>query len=138
MRGNTDDHAGAADGPAGAARGAWTFLTNHASVLLCIARDPTMRLRDVASEVGITERATQSIVADLVTDGYLTRTRVGRRNHYEVHRQRPLRRSDATQVHIGGLLDFLQGALGLVTIGGPSAALATASAHGGNGHHVDN
>ncbi len=62
----------------------WTFLTNHAHVLLAIARDPTARLRDVAGSVGITERAAQAIVADLEAAGYLRRTRVGRRNHYTV------------------------------------------------------
>jgi DNA-binding MarR family transcriptional regulator len=70
--------------PAGAARG-WTFLTNHAHVLLAIARDPTARLRDVADTVGVTERAAQAIVADLEAGGYLQRTRVGRRNHYTVN-----------------------------------------------------
>ena len=69
---------------AGAVRG-WTFLTNHAHVLLAIARDPTARLRDVAEVVGVTERAAHAIVADLETAGYLRRTRVGRRNHYTVN-----------------------------------------------------
>lgn len=63
----------------------WTFLSHHAHVFLCIARDPDTRLREVAVEVGITERAVQAIVNDLVDDGYLTRERVGRRNHYEVN-----------------------------------------------------
>lgn len=67
-----------------AARG-WTFLTNHAHVLLAIARDPTARLRDVADVVGVTERAAHTIVADLEAAGYLRRTRVGRRNHYTVN-----------------------------------------------------
>jgi predicted transcriptional regulator of viral defense system len=70
--------------PAGGAR-AWTFLTNHAHVLLAIARDPTARLRDVADTVGVTERAAQAIVADLEAGGYLRRTRVGRRNNYTVN-----------------------------------------------------
>ncbi|HEY0698942.1 MAG TPA: MarR family winged helix-turn-helix transcriptional regulator [Micromonospora sp.] len=70
--------------PAGVAR-SWTFLTNHAHVLLVIARDPTARLRDVAETVGVTERAVHGIVADLETAGYLRRTRVGRRNHYTVN-----------------------------------------------------
>lgn len=69
----------------------WTFLTNHAHVLLCIARDPGVRLRDVSERVGITERATQRIVADLEQAGYLTRTRVGRRNQYQVNPDGPLR-----------------------------------------------
>jgi predicted transcriptional regulator len=69
----------------------WTFLTNHSHVLLCIAADPGIRGRDIADRVGITERAAQSIVADLVGAGYLTRERVGRRNHYKIHRDLPLR-----------------------------------------------
>src|SRR5919202_2239784 len=63
----------------------WTFLTNHGVVLLCLAADPGQRLRDVAASVGITERAVQRIVADLEAGGYLTRTRVGRRNQYKLH-----------------------------------------------------
>ncbi len=90
------------------ARSAWTFITNHAHVLLCVARDPSMRLRDVATTVGITERAAQSIVADLVTAGYLTRRREGRRNRYEVHLDAPLRPHDNASLTVGGLLAFLQ------------------------------
>ena len=63
----------------------WDFLTNHAHVLLCLRRDPTARMRDVAAAVGITERAAQRIVAELEEDGYLSRTRDGRRNRYELH-----------------------------------------------------
>lgn len=69
----------------------WTFLTNHAHVLLCLAADPDVLLRTVAQQVGITERATQLIVADLEAAGYVTRTRVGRRNHYAIEPQRRLR-----------------------------------------------
>lgn len=72
-------------------RASWTFLSNHAHVLLCLARDPEMRLRDVADLVGITERTAQLIVADLEAEGYLTRQRVGRRNRYRLHLNRPLR-----------------------------------------------
>ena len=63
---------------------AWTFLTNHAHVLLVVRRDSQARLRDVAAAVGITERAVQLILSDLEGAGYLRRTRVGRRNEYEV------------------------------------------------------
>ncbi|MBA4180822.1 MAG: AsnC family transcriptional regulator [Anaerolinea sp.] len=85
----------------------WTFLTNHAHVLLCIAADPGVRLRDVAGRVGITERAAQRIVADLVEQGYLTRTRVGRRNQYEVHRELPFRHPIEHKTQIGALLGLL-------------------------------
>jgi hypothetical protein len=74
-----------------AAKRGWTFLTNHSHVLLCIAADPEVRGRDIAERVGITERSAQSIVADLVAAGYLTRERVGRRNQYKIHRDLPLR-----------------------------------------------
>ena len=88
-------------------RSSWTFLTNHAHVLNCIAQDPEIRLRDVAQRVGITERAAQLIVADLVEAGYVTRTRVGRRNQYEVHRQVPLRHPIEHEHEIGDLLQAL-------------------------------
>jgi DNA-binding MarR family transcriptional regulator len=73
------------------ATGGWTFLTNHAHVLFCIARDPEVRLRDVAVRVGITERAVQRIVTDLEREGYLTVSKEGRRNRYRVHYDLPLR-----------------------------------------------
>ena len=69
----------------------WTFLTNHAHVLLSIAADPGARMRDIAERVGITERAAQRIVADLVEEGYVTRKKVGRRNVYEIKPDVPLR-----------------------------------------------
>ena len=72
-------------------RAAWTFLSNHAHVLLLIAKEPEIRLRDVALQVGITERAVQRIVADLEEGNYLERERIGRRNRYKVHRELPLR-----------------------------------------------
>lgn len=69
----------------------WTFLTNHAHLLLCIARDPEVRLRDLANQVGITERAAHRIVVELEDAGYISRERSGRRNHYELHPDVPLR-----------------------------------------------
>lgn len=69
----------------------WTFLTNHAHVLLCLSRDPEIRLRDLADLVGITERATHRIVVDLEAAGYISRARTGRRNHYAVHEHQALR-----------------------------------------------
>ncbi len=85
----------------------WTFLTNHAHVLLCISRCPEVRLRDVAEDVGITERAAQRIVADLVNEGYLTRLRVGRRNQYEIHPERHLRHPVEQKVEIAALLNLV-------------------------------
>lgn len=70
---------------------AWTFLTNHARVLICIARMPDARVRDIADRIGITERATQMIISDLDEAGYLSRTRIGRRNTYRVNPDRPFR-----------------------------------------------
>ena len=65
-------------------RGDWTFLSNHGHVLVCLAKDPNARTRDVADAVGITERAVQQIVSDLVQQGYLLKEKVGRRNRYSV------------------------------------------------------
>lgn len=84
-----DFDSGTPAGDAGETR--WTFLTNHAHVLLTIARDPQIRMRDVAARVGVTERAAQKIAADLVEAGYITRTRTGRRNSYTVATGRPFR-----------------------------------------------
>ena len=86
----------------------WTFLTNHTQVLLCLTRDPDMRLRDVADAVGVTERAVQRIVAELVDAGYLERSRVGRRNHYTVNRDHAMRHVAQVGHQIGGLLDLLE------------------------------
>lgn len=86
---------------------AWTFLTNHAHVLLCVARDPQMRLRDIADAVQITERAAQRIVADLVEAGYLERTRDGRRNRYRVHPELPLRHPLESEHPVGDILSVL-------------------------------
>src|ERR1051325_6747792 len=87
----------------------WTFLTNHARVLACLARDPEIRLRDVAATIGITERATQRIIADLVDAGYVDRERSGRRNRYTLNRERTLRHVTERGTEIGDLLDVLQG-----------------------------
>lgn len=69
----------------------WTFLSNHAHALLCLAADPDTRVRDLARRVGITERATQRILADLEGAGYLARERVGRRSHYRLRLDGPMR-----------------------------------------------
>lgn len=86
----------------------WTFLTNHAHVLLCVARDPDIRHRDVAERVGITERAVQRIVADLVDAGYLERTREGRRNHYRLNLDLPLRHPLEQGHDVGEILRVLR------------------------------
>jgi predicted transcriptional regulator len=82
----------------------WAFLTNHAQVLICIARDPEIRLRDIAGRVGITERAAHRIVAELAGAGYLTRRRNGRRNHYTINGHLPLPDEIAREQRIGELL----------------------------------
>jgi DNA-binding transcriptional ArsR family regulator len=87
---------------------AWTFLTSHTRVLLCLARDPHARLRDVAETVGITERATQRIVRDLVEAGYVERERVGRRNQYKINKDSPMRHATQREHEIGELLDLLR------------------------------
>ena len=87
--------------------GTWAFLTNHAYVLLCIARDPQSRARDIAEQVGITERAAQRILADLIADGYVTRNKVGRRNHYKINPRGHLRHPVFRNLAVGPLLDVL-------------------------------
>lgn len=82
----------------------WTFLTNHSHVLVCLATDPFMRLRDVAARVGITERAVQRIVGDLERSGFLRRDREGRRNRYEIDLARPLRHPVEAHQTVGELL----------------------------------
>jgi len=90
------------------ARG-WQFVTNHTQVLLCLARNPEVRLRDVADQVGITERAAQKILADLVEAGFVQRERIGRRNHYVIDREAPMLRHAAQDgQEIGGLLSLLR------------------------------
>ncbi|NDU71544.1 MarR family transcriptional regulator [Actinomadura sp. DSM 109109] len=84
----------------------WTFLTNHARVLIVIARDPEVRVRDVAQDVGITERAAQLIITDLEAAGYLTRTRVGRRNRYTVDADRPFRHPAESDHDVQALLEL--------------------------------
>ena len=85
----------------------WTFLSNHAQVLLCIAHDPGVRLRDIGDQVGITERAAHRIVSELDAAGYLTRRRDGRRNRYTISRELPLPDRVARNQRIGDLLEIL-------------------------------
>jgi predicted transcriptional regulator len=86
----------------------WRFVTNHAHVLECIATNPTVRLRDIATTVGITERTASQIVSDLERAGYLTKIRVGRSNHYEVHGELPLRHPQHRHHTVGELIRFLE------------------------------
>jgi DNA-binding Lrp family transcriptional regulator len=83
----------------------WTFLSNHAHVLICIARDPRIRLRDLAERVGITRRAVERIIRDLEEAGYLSRVREGRRNRYDVHMDLPFRRQIGAFYRVGEVLD---------------------------------
>jgi DNA-binding Lrp family transcriptional regulator len=83
------------------------FLTNHGLTLLCIAQDPGVRLRDIAADVDITERAAQRIVADLVEAGYLDRERVGRRNRYTIRAGLPVSLPARRDVDLNSLLNVL-------------------------------
>lgn len=89
-------------------RPSWVFLSNHGNVLLCIARDPQIRISELADKVGIGERAAQKIVADLVADGYVVRTKEGRRNRYEINPGAQLRHPLFADLKVGALLDALR------------------------------
>ena len=86
----------------------WRFLSNHTQVLLCIQRDPDARFRDIAETVGITERAAQRIVADLVESGYVESERIGRRNHYRVNTDVSMRHPAQEGHDVGELLRLLE------------------------------
>ena len=98
----------------------WDFLTNHAHVLTCVAHDPGIRLRDIADAVGITERAAHRILSELVEDGYVIREREGRRNHYQVVADLPLRHPLVRGREVGDLLKVLIGAGGPETVSQPA------------------
>jgi len=85
----------------------WTFLTNHAHVLILLARDPSMVLRRVAMEIGITERAVQRIIADLEEDGFIEREKIGRSNHYRILDHLPLRHPIESHRTIGDLIKLI-------------------------------
>ena len=85
----------------------WRFVTNHTQVLLCIAEDRDVRMRDIAETVGITERAAQRIVADLIEAGYVSRERAGRRNHYVVNPELKMRHPAQRDLEVGVLLELL-------------------------------
>ena len=86
---------------------AWTFLTNHGRVFVFIARHPRSTTRMIAQEVGITERAVQAVIADLAESGHIARHREGRRNHYEVHPELPMRHPLEREHAVGDLLTAL-------------------------------
>jgi DNA-binding IclR family transcriptional regulator len=94
---------------AAADRPRWTFLTNHARVLICVADDAGIRLREIGARVGITERAAHNIVVELEAAGYVKRRRNGRRNHYTVNPHLPLLDPLATDQRVGDLLEILAG-----------------------------
>ena len=86
---------------------AWSFLTNHARALLFIAHDPDARLRDVAAELGVTERTAYGVVADLTEAGYVIKTKDGRRNRYHIQEHLPLREPVSRERTIGEVLELL-------------------------------
>ena len=88
----------------------WGFLTNHARVLLCIARDPGVRLRDIAGGPGSTERSAYGIVTDLTAAGYVAKQNDGRRNRYQIQAHLPLPEPASQEPAIGGVLALLAGA----------------------------
>ena len=85
----------------------WSFLTNHARVLLCVAHDPGARLRDIAASLGITERSAHGILTDLSKAGYVLKQRDGRRNRYQIQAHLPLREPASREVAIGEVLALL-------------------------------
>ena len=87
----------------------WTFLSNHAHVLFLLCNHPDLRMRDIAEQVQITERAVQGIIHNLVEEGYLVITKEGRRNHYEPQLQQHLRHPLESNITIGELISGLQG-----------------------------
>jgi hypothetical protein len=111
----------------------WTFLSNHGHVLVCLASNPDVLLRDVAASVGITERAVQQIVSDLVSAGVVTRTRRGRRNHYEVNSDLCFRHPLEADVRIGTFIEILPRPTLPPNVEALPARHETPRAHGGCG-----
>jgi len=89
----------------------WTFLTNHGRALLCISRDPDVRLRDIATSLAISERRAYALVSDLTDEGYVVKTKEGRRNRYEVQSHLPVPEPTGRERAIGEVLDLLGGRL---------------------------
>ena len=88
----------------------WSFLTNHARVLLCIAHDPGVRLRDIAARTGVSERTAYGIVTDVTEAGYVVKHKDGRRNRYQIQAHLPLPETDTRKGTIGEILALLTGA----------------------------
>jgi DNA-binding MarR family transcriptional regulator len=86
----------------------WTFLTNHGHVLLCLAQNPSERIRDIATEVGVTERAVQRIIVELEAEGYLEHIRDGRRNVYKLFSRKPLRHSIEKHRQVHDLIKLIK------------------------------
>jgi DNA-binding IclR family transcriptional regulator len=103
------------------ASSSWSFLTSHAQVLICLAGNPDIRLRELGDAVGITERAAHRIVTELANAGYVSRTRIGRRNRYTIQYHLPLPDPLARGQKVGDLLDVLAGAKGSLQIGATRA-----------------
>jgi MarR family len=119
----------------------WSFLTNHARVLLCIAHDPDARLRDISASLGITERTAHGIITDLARAGYVVKQKDGRRNRYRIEADLPLRETGSREPAIGEVLavllgntDGLAGFAGLAAAGpaggGPGDGLGCSTAGG--------
>lgn len=85
----------------------WTFLTNHFHVLVVLSRDPAARIRDISDEVGITQRAVQRIIAEMVVDSILSVEKMGRRNSYHINRSTPLKHALENKHSVGELLKLL-------------------------------
>ena len=85
----------------------WTFLTNHSHVLLCLAKTPSIRIRDLALAVGITERAVQRIIAELIADGYVERLKDGRRNVYQIKGNKPLKHPVESHKNVEDLIQLI-------------------------------
>lgn len=115
------------------ARPSWTFLTNHARVLALIAREPEIRLRDLAAAAQVTERTVQGIVADLEAEGYLVRKREGRRNHYEIVYGKPFRHPAEADHDVDDLLSLF---LAHRAADAPEGHRAPEGQRGPDGHHA--
>jgi len=86
----------------------WAFITSHGAALIEVSRHPNATVREIAEQIGVTERQAHRIIGDLVEEGYVVRERVGRRNRYRVHAARPMRHAMMADHHVGALLDALR------------------------------